>query len=88
MPNIYRLIGLYHSHVKFTICSLPFVFEHLYAYLEPQLTNSRNSHFDLIFPGFYKKQKKLDPFFTFLIGLNIFLFGNIYRYKDNTHIYK
>jgi len=20
------------------------------------------------------------------VGLNIFLFGNIYRYKDNTHI--
>ena len=23
----------------------------------------------------------------FDFGLNIFLFGNIYRYKDNTHIY-
>ena len=22
-----------------------------------------------------------------LFGLNIFLFGNIYRYKDNTHTY-
>ena len=46
MPNIDRLVGLYNSHVKFNrICSLPFVFEHLYSYLEPQLTNSRNSYF-------------------------------------------
>ena len=56
MPNIDRLIGLYNSHVKSNrICSLPFDFEHLYAYLELQLTNSRNSQCSLIFPGFYTK---------------------------------
>ena len=59
MPNLDRLIGLYNSHVKFNrICSLPFDFEQLYAYLEPQLTNSRNAHFRLIFPGFYTKKRK------------------------------
>jgi len=59
MPNIDRLIGLYNSHVKFNrICSLPFDFEHLYEYLEPQLTNSRNTHFSLIYPVFYTQKHK------------------------------
>ena len=59
MPNIDCLIGLYNSHVKFNrICSLPFDFEHLYAYLEPQLTNSRNAHFSSILPVFYTKKQK------------------------------
>jgi len=58
MPNIDRLIGLYNSHFKFNrMCSLPFDFEHLYAYLEPHLTNSRNAHFSLIFPVFYTKKQ-------------------------------
>ena len=29
--------------------------------------------------------KPIDMFHV-IIGLNIFVFGNIYRYKDNTHI--
>ena len=68
MPNIDRLIGLYNSHVKFNrICSLPFDFEHLYEYLEPQLTNSRNTHFSLIYPVFYtqKHKNKRWPIFDF-----------------------
>jgi len=53
MPNMDRLIGLYNSHVKFhRICSLSFVIEHLYSYLEPQLTNSTNVC--LIFQGIYQ----------------------------------
>ena len=70
MLNIDRLIGLYNSHVKSNrICSLPFDFEHLYAYLEPQLTNSRNAHFSLMFPVFYTQKTKtnVDPFLAFLI---------------------
>ena len=73
MPNIYRFIGLYNLHVKFNrICSVPFDFENIFSYLEPQLTNSRNSHFGLIFPGFYQKQQQnVDLFYLSICMLQL-----------------
>jgi len=66
MPNIDSLIGFYNSHVKFKrICSLTFDFEHLYSYLELQLTNSRNSQFSLKF--LTQKSQHVDPFLHFYL---------------------